>query len=138
MSTESDFIREVEAGFPYDDARAAAALIQRACAVSANAAFTIPYELAAQRRAEPETLLLLLDIWSKCFNHPLKALVLRFAQALIGAEALEKSVVLDAMDIVAKFPGQYQALNVIYFTHRDPELDAAYDDILSVWDSEPE
>lgn len=139
---EVRFISEVDAKFPYGDAQAATALIKRGCAISSNAAFTIPYELAVRPRSteasvEPETLLLLLDIWAKLFDHPLKALVLRFAQAMVRGEMLPLSVAVDAMKLVSHYPGEFQALNVIYFSQRgtgnDTAVDGAYDDIHAIW-----
>ena len=146
-SEEAQLISDVDAKFPYNDPQAAAALIRRACAISSNAAFTIPYELAvrprsAQTEVEPETVLLLLDIWSKLYEHPLKALILRFAQAMVRGETLPLPLAIDAMEIVSNHPGEYQALNVIYFSQRgaghdadiDADIDAAYDDVHALWD----
>lgn len=144
MEDEAKLISEVDAGFPYDDPQAATALIKRACAISSNAAFTIPYELAVRPRSatnavEPETVLLLLDIWAKLFSHPLKALILRFARAMVNGEALPLQVTLDAMELVSNHPGEYQALNVVYFSQRGADdaatLDALYDDILAGWEA---
>jgi hypothetical protein len=136
-SEEAKVIAEVDAGFPYQDPEAALQLIKRACAISSNAAFTIPFALATRDSSEPESVLLLLDIWAKLFAHPLKALVLRFAQAMVRREALPLSVTLDAMDVVAKYAGEYQALNVIYFSQKgsghDAELDPIYDEIHACW-----
>ena len=87
---------------------------------------------------ESDTLLLLLEIWEKLFQHPLKTMVLQFARAMVRGEALSEQLALDAMDVVAKYPGEYQALNTVYFSQRSPtqDIDAVYDEIQSVWAEE--
>jgi hypothetical protein len=142
-SEEAQLISDVDAKFPYEDAKAAASLMKRACSISSNAAFTIPYELAVRPRSaelevEPETVLLLLDIWARLFEHPLKVMILRFAQAMVRGEPMPLTVALDAMDLVAKYPGEYQALNVVYFSQRntgnDAEVDALYNAVHAAWE----
>jgi hypothetical protein len=143
LSPEDELIRDVDAGFPYADPAGATALIKRAVAISPNAAFTIPYELAVRPRSaaaevDEDTLLLLLEIWSTLFRHPLTALVRSFAELMIRGRTIGEAETLAAMDAIAKHQGQYQALNVAYFSQRPPgpAVDAAYDRIQAEWTAE--
>lgn len=140
MLPEDALIRDVDAGFPYDDPDAATAIIKRAVAISSNAAFTIPYELAvrprsAQVEVDRETVLLLLQIWDKLFRHPLKALVRSFAELMIRGQDIPEAHALAALETVRKHPGEYQAMNVLYFSQRGSSraVDAAYDAICAEW-----
>jgi hypothetical protein len=138
--TEAEFIGHIDCAFPYDDPPRARALIERAPAVSANAAFMVMHELAripASVTVSPESRRDLLNHLRAHLNHPLAVLVSRLAEEMIAGRPVPVAEANTAMQAIAKHPGQYAALAIACFSCDDPEgiADVTYANVVRSWET---
>jgi hypothetical protein len=139
MRSEGEFIRAIDCRFPYDDSAAAAALIDEACAISANAAYMVVEELARRprsARASDSTCLTLLDQVDARFSHPMKDIVLSVARRMVRHEVVPFEECRLIMQEIAAYPGQFHALAVVSCSCEEAGMDAAddlYERICAEW-----
>jgi hypothetical protein len=137
---EIEFIESIDACFPYDDTRSARVLIEQACAVSANAAFMVAHELArvpGSKRVSPDTLRELLVHLDAHLKHPLKDIVFRVVRTMIRGGRVSDAEVLALMDNIRAYPGQHNALSIVYFAAENggDTVDSAFESITRAWGS---
>ncbi len=137
---EAEFIHHVDARFPFADAEQVSALIAQARSISPNALFTIPFEVAfhAKRKGvqvDKLRRIAILDEASAGFEHPLKALVFAVARRVVEEQWLTVDEVRSAIKQIARFPNEFQALNVVSGAGVDyfPEVDADCDRVRTQW-----
>ena len=135
--TEAEFISSIDCRFPYNDRRKASELIGASLRISTNAVFTVVHELARSGRGASVSFAVLLELLSELenqFEHPLKTLVFAISRRMILGEKLSEHEVLQAISQVVQFPGEYQALNVIYFSGEPHEsVEFAYEAVCHRW-----
>jgi hypothetical protein len=80
-------------------------------------------------------LLELLNITITKFNHPLQKMIFNCAERMIRGEELSVEEVILKMTVLKKYPGQYSALNVVYFSSEDfpEEIEIVYEEIINEW-----
>jgi hypothetical protein len=116
VDAEKPFEAAIDACFPYEDA-AASTLIRRGWAISLNAAFCVLDELCRPPRSRAvsrERQRKLVAEWAAGPDHPLKAVVLRAANALIDNDPLNWQEGVRLMRHVGTFDGQRAALVIVY------------------------
>lgn len=136
--TEREFIESIDCCFPYSDGEAAPRLIEVACAMSANAAFMVVYELACPPRHERVTrdvLQALLAQVEARLNHPLKAVVLPIARTRIDGNEITVGDAVVAMRKIAAYVDQYNALAIACMScdDRDGEAERVYEEVVRSW-----
>ncbi|WP_371170413.1 hypothetical protein [Aliiroseovarius sp. 2305UL8-7] len=137
---EIEFSRMIDCGFPYDDRRAAIAIIDEASAISANAVFVVLDELCRPgvgSKVTEKTLSELIEIWDSRVEHPLSQYFAPAAHLLAQGSSLPFDSALELMDRVASFRGMYAALNIAYLSADDSDdvLGAREREIRADWDS---
>jgi hypothetical protein len=142
MTPENEhiFLDKIDCKFPYNDRGQSMKLIEEAASLSANALFSVVEELC--RIPEPErsnipikTLLDLLTIAADKINHPLKDLIVDAADKMIRRQELAVDDVISKMHMVQKYPGQFAALSILYFScdDKDERLEPIWDNITTEW-----
>ena len=135
---EASFISSIDCKFPYHNREAALNAIVLGCQTSTNAAFSVAHELARLPRSvsvAPPVLIELLDDLNARFEHSLKASVMKIARRMILGELLSEIEAIAAMDTIAKYPQQWCALSIAYFSCDDASgrVNEAYERIRSEW-----
>lgn len=138
MTTETEFAERIDCSFPYADERAASSIVEEACRLSANACFLVAHELARPPRsadAPSEARLHLLAELRLGFQHPLRELVLNVAESMIRGRDFAVPEALILLQKVAVHRGQYNALNIVYFSCDDANdiVNAEYNRIVTEW-----
>lgn len=124
VTQSNEFINKIDCRFPYHDLEACKALIQEGCSISSNAAFMILHEIARVPNGvevSTERLFTILDAWDNAFDHPLKPLLIGITKEMILRRELTVENALRALDEIAKYRGEYNALNIAYFSCDDVE-----------------
>jgi len=137
---EQDFIDSLDYRFPYNDVTEAEALTQRALSISPNAAFMIlhevvraPQDVATDAPGRTAALARL----EHSFRHPLAGSLLPVARRVLQGEALSTPEAVDALERIAPYPGQYNALALVYRSSEphQAETQATYTSIVHRWRS---
>jgi hypothetical protein len=115
-------------------------LIEQAAALSPNALYSIIEELcriphSKRSSVATETLVDLLAITANQLNHPLKELIVDTADKMIRSQELTVEDVILKMQIVQKYPGQFAALSILYFScdDKDGKMEPIWKNIISEW-----
>ncbi|MEY3240003.1 MAG: hypothetical protein RIR11_1441 [Bacteroidota bacterium] len=139
-STEIQFIDKIDCKFPYHDRQESLQLIEQAAALSPNALYSIIEELcriphSKRSSVATETLVDLLAITANQLNHPLKELIVDTADKMIRSQELTVEDVILKMQIVQKYPGQFAALSILYFScdDKDGKMEPIWKNIISEW-----
>jgi len=134
------FLDKIDCNFPYHNRQESVQLINQAETLSTNALFKVIEELCRIPKSEKANvstseLIDLLTLTSNKLNHPLKELIIDAADKMIREQDLEVDDVIWKMEIVEKYPGQYAALSILYFSCDDKEgkLEPIWDRIISEW-----
>lgn len=137
---EIQFLDKIDCNFPYQDKQESLQLIEQASSLSTNALFSIVEELCRISESErpnvsTETLLDLLTLTANKINHPLERIIVETADKMIRKEELTVEDVLLKMQTVQKYPGQFAALSILYFScdDKDEKLESTWDNIISEW-----
>lgn len=142
MTTEAEnmFIDRIDCKFPYQDREECLRLIDEAATLSTNAMFSVIEEIcripiSEKQKVTTSFLLDLLKLSAKRLDHPLKEMVLDTAEKMVKGEELDVNEVKTKMGIIKKYPGQYAALSILYFSCDDKEekLEPVWDNILTEW-----
>ena len=137
MREEAEFIEAIDCRFPYGDASLAASLIDEACAISSNAAFMVAHELSRRPQsssAADAVCLTLLDRLDERLIPPLKDSVLAVARRMVRRDSVRFDECKVLMDRIAAYPGEFNALAIVYFSCEDAEaVDHIYDAIVETW-----
>lgn len=138
--TEIQFLDKIDCRFPYHDRQESIQLIEQAAALSPNALYAIIEELcriphSKRSSVATETLVDLLAITANQFNHPLKDLIVDTADKMIHSQELTVEDVILKMQIVQKYPGQFAALSILYFScdDKDGKMEPIWKNIISEW-----
>ena len=138
--SEKLFLEKIDCNFPYHDRQESMRLINQAATLSANALFSVIEELCRipdSKKASLSTFILLdlLTLTASKISHPLKELIVDAAEKMIRKQELTVDDVILKMQIVQKYPGQYAALSILYFSCDDKEekLEPIWDRIISEW-----
>jgi hypothetical protein len=142
--TEQGFLDHIACCFPYHDETAWRALIDLGRTISPNAAFAVLEEISRPPRGEsisPSVLQGIGIYWRANFDHPLADLILDCAMALIDRREIPAQRAYEIMETIAQYPGQYAALNIVYFAceeaeHLSGEVDRRCDAITACWEAE--
>lgn len=137
------FVATFDGGrFPYADAAAASALIARGWSISLNAACCVLNEICrppVDRRPSEGRLRELLTEWQAGPKHPLKAALLRCADALVRDAPLAWDEGLRLMWVISAYEAQRAALLIAYSASdcsdddSDAALEAAWQKIEAAW-----
>lgn len=137
---EMQFLDKIHCNFPYLDKQESLRLIEQASTLSTNALFSIIEELCRLPKSErPKvstvTLLNLLTMTANKIIHPLKNLIVETAEKMIRREELTVDDVILKMQTVQRYPGQFAALSILYFScdDKDERLEPIWDNIISEW-----
>jgi hypothetical protein len=137
---ETQFLDKIDCNFPYQDRQESLRLIEQASGLSTNALFSIIEELCRIPESErpnvsTETLLDLLTLTANKINHPLKELIVETADKMIRRQELTVDDVILKMQTVQKYPEQFAALSILYFSCDDKveKLEPIWDKIISEW-----
>ncbi len=136
--TETEFIEAIDCRLPYGDVQAVQRIIERAQGISSNAAFMALHEICRPPRSKKLSLeqhLLLLRIWAQAVDHPLCAQILPIAETVLRGADVPVPVAMAAMQAVAQYPNEYNALAIAYFSCDDKngEADALHQRITRAW-----
>lgn len=134
--TEKKFISSIDGNFPYHDEQQALALIQRARSISDNAAFMVLHEIVrAPASISASACRKLYDAWLADYRHPLREAVQEAAEAHLSGTRLSEERAQQLLAQCSRWPGQYNALNIIYFAVDDPhgQIDEIYKQIIHDW-----
>ncbi len=111
---EIEYIKSIDACFPYEDEKAWRAVIDEGVAISDNAAYMALHAICAysssMRRSDLDRML---EYWSSQYDHPTKTIVLRAAKAAIQGISLPEEDILKDLDEIAEHPGLYNALGIV-------------------------
>lgn len=137
---EIQFLDKIDCNFPYQDRQESLRLIEQASTLSTNALFSIIEELCRIPESERENvstgvLLDLLTLTANKINHPLKGLILETADKMIRRQELTVDDVILKMQTVQKYPRQFAALSIMYFScdDKDEKLEPIWDNINNEW-----
>lgn len=137
---EIQFLDKIDCNFPYQDRQESVRLIEQASTISTNALFSIIEELCRIPESErpnvsTEEILDLLALTANKINHPLKGLIVETADKMIRRQELTVDDVILKMQTVQKYPGQFAALSILYFScdDKDEKLELIWDDIIGEW-----
>lgn len=111
---ECEYIDGIDANFPYHDEHAWKAVIEEGVGISDNAAYMALYEICCgpAEIARP-SLLKMVEYWSLKYSHPMKALVIEAAKAVIEGVELSEEKVLEGLDRIANYANLYNAANIL-------------------------
>ena len=139
---ELAFIDQIDGNFPYNNRKECLKLIDEALDISSNSVFAIVEEICRIPDEEREqvpflSLLELLKIIETKLEHPLKTLVLQVARRMVKQEETPGDEAVINMETLKKFPRQYAALNIFYYSSFDEsgKLDKAWDSVINEWDN---
>ncbi|MBB4189671.1 hypothetical protein GGE07_006367 [Sinorhizobium terangae] len=113
---EQAFSDKFDCSFPYRNLGEAAALIEEARSISANAAFCVLYQIAcppSSAEISRETQQELLTMWVDSAASPLAASIVIFARHVFNGGVVTTEEALALMHQVAAADGQYAALAVV-------------------------
>lgn len=137
---EIDFVNKIDCRFPYGNRKECLNLIDEALGVSSNAVFSVIEEICRAPLSEREKvsnrhLSELLNAIDERFEHPLKEMILSVTNRLIRQQEISVGSAEEYMKAVDDFPGQYAALDIVYFScdDRDGKLESLWDDIIARW-----
>ena len=140
---EIDFHSKLNENFPFHDKQKFQELIEEAALISDNSLFIIIEKLIDAHDKDnssktANTLIELLELVGKSINHPLKELVLKTAYRMIVEVELSDDEAINGMRIVSKYPGQWAALSILYFSCIDVfgEVEYVWNEIVAQWNSE--
>lgn len=138
---ELEFIDKIDSNFPYHDHAQCLKLIDEAISISPNAVFAVVEEICRipdEDRENTSFLFLndLLKTIDKKFEHPLKDLVFKIAKRMLQQEETPVEEAALNLERVRKYPMQYSAMNILYYSCFDDEgkLDQVWDSIIKEWD----
>ena len=140
---EIKFLSKIDCNFPYDNKQECLQLIDEAILLSTNAVFSVAEEIcrvpiSKEGKVEKQFLIDLLNLIRAKFSHPLKELILSAAERIVYKKQ-EQTIaeVISHMTIVKGYPGQFAALNILYFSceDKDNKLDHVMDRIVNQWKS---
>ena len=136
--TETEFIASIDCQLPYGDLAKVKCLIEKANGISSNAMFMVLHEICRPPRGEEVKLSVLRELlasWAESAVHPLCAVLLPIAEAMIRRQDVPTNTAMAAMREVALFPNQYTALAIPYFScnDEDDEVDALHTSIANAW-----
>ncbi len=137
---ETQFLDKIDCNFPYQNRQECLRLIEQASTLSTNALFSVIEELGRIPESErpnvsTKALLDLLTLTANKINHPLKSLIVETADKMIRRQELTVDEVVLKMQTVQKYPGQFAALSILYFSCDDKEgkLEPIWDNIINEW-----
>lgn len=142
MIPESEilFLDKIDCNFPYNDKLESLSLIDEAAALSTNALFSVIEELcripeSKKANVSTSTLLDLLKSTSGKLTHPIKEMIVDVANKMIRDQGLKVDEVILKMREVQKYPKQFAALNILYFSCDDHEekLESIWHEITREW-----
>ncbi len=134
--TEEEFVKGIDARFPYEDEGKVYSLIQQARTISANASFSVLYEIVfAPTTVSPITRRQMYEQWRAGYAHHLLAPVTEAAEAILEGRALSDKRVLDLMQMVGEEPHQTNALNIVCEAGSDRKgmVEKRYQEIRKQW-----
>jgi len=136
--SEQEFDESIDCRFPYHDVSKWKTIIQTAISISANAAFKVLHEVCRPPRSSevtPQVQKRIFEHWSGHFSHSLVPIVSKAAIALIEGRELSVADACETMAAVADYPGEYNALAVVYFSCDDVDgkVDELYERIIQRW-----
>ncbi|MES2679033.1 MAG: hypothetical protein V4635_04075 [Bacteroidota bacterium] len=139
---ELAFIDGVDGNFPYSNRKECLKLIDEAIGISPNCVFAVVEEIGRIPDEEREQvpflqLTELLKLIEKKFDHPMKATVLKVARRMLNQEETPVEEVVANMEALKKFPRQFAALNIFYYSSFDEsgKRDEAWDGVIREWDN---
>jgi|SRR5690606_11315404 hypothetical protein len=142
MITEEEykFLDKIDCNFPYLDKQESRELIIEASFISANALFSVIEEICripiSIRPEVPNAVLFeLLYESAEKVNHPIKELVVETAEKMLQDQELTVEEVIEKMQIIRKYPGQFAALSILYSScdDTDGKLEAIWNTIINEW-----
>jgi hypothetical protein len=125
IQTPVDSFRDsIDASFPYQNRDQALDIIKNATEFGAEGIYAVIFELTYPGGPETEypdskTRSEFLDIVTKNFEHPLKKLVINVARSVIGGKELSVDEAVHRMQVIRKYPNEYDPLNIMYFSCDD-------------------
>lgn len=141
---EIRFIDAIDCNFPYWNKNECLLLIDEAIAILPNAVYTVIEEIcripvSERENVSPIFLHELLNIISEKFEHPLKEPVIEVARLMVDNKDITVKEAIILMENIRKYPGQYAALSILYFSCDDNrgKLEELYDSILKEWNNHP-
>lgn len=138
--TETELIEAIDCQLPYDDLPRIRSIVEQAKNISANAVFMVLHEICRppqSRKLEMSAQLTLLNAWAQAVEHPLAAVVLPIAEAMIRNHPVSICTSMAAMQEVAKFQNQFNALAIPYFACDDVDgaVDTLHTSIMQNWNA---
>ncbi|MBS1536658.1 MAG: hypothetical protein JST20_02770 [Bacteroidetes bacterium] len=142
MITEREikFIESIDCNFPYHNKQKCLKLIDIALTLSPDAMFFVIQEIcrvpaSMKSKISSESLFELLEVIKTKFEHQLKELVIEVACKLINGEELTVDDAISKMEIIKKYPRQYAAFSILYFScdDKDEKLEPIMDSIRNEW-----
>ena len=134
---EIEFIKSIDACFPYLDEQQWRSLIKQAAQISDNAAYMVLHEICRASNDVPaEIQLQILREWENCFDHPVKGLVVESGRAIIKGMNISVQKAIKYLNEISKFKGNYNALSIVYFScdDTDGQVDDVYNQIIKMWE----
>ena len=137
---ESEFISSIDAKFPYQNEEEAKRITNLGTSISPNAAFMVLHEIwipPSSANAPPEWLISMANYWLQVVHHSLATVIHKITVDRIRGKRLQIAQAAVLFDEVAKFPHQYNALNIVYFScgEFDDFSEQKYITIVQGWQS---
>jgi hypothetical protein len=138
IRTEKEFLDQIDCNFPYTNADLRTKLINEAFEISDNSVFGVVHELARVPKSKHFNSDLLLSILNEIndrLNHPLKEIIFDTASKMVNKNDLSVDEAVHYLNRIENFRGQWNALNIIYFSCDDinGKLETRYNEIVENW-----
>ena len=136
--TEKEFVEFIDCNFPYEDEEKSKALIMQANQISINSSFMVLHEIVRSPLGIPQkTLIDLYELWLDGMSYKLLPAVCEAAEAMLAGQEVSVDRALELMGKFTTEKGQYNAINIIYFSCDDQDglVDKLYREIIQRWKS---
>lgn len=133
---EKEYIESIDACFPYENEGEWKAIIDEGICISDNCAYMALYEICCGYQNIPKSnLLSMLEYWALKYSHPIKNILLEVATAFIKGTKLPEDKALKYLDIIANYPGFYNAANIVSIAgpENSKRIKQKHDEIVSKW-----
>lgn len=135
---EDQFSGKLENAFPFNDPVQCSALINEAAGISPLSCFEVMHKITEitdhERRNIPDQQLLsMISELKRKFEHPLKEIVVKAANAVITQQEISADETMKALHEVRKYDNFYPALWIIVAPCYEDSIEELQDTILDEW-----
>jgi hypothetical protein len=136
---EDEFLKSIDANFPYGDKKACFVLINKSVTISDNASFAILESICCKPFGHPilaEEQHELISVWKEINTHPVKDYIVEAAIACVDLDGLAEEKVLRYMDELKPYKNQFKALMILHASVDDTataKYQNKFNEITDIW-----